>query len=947
MFDENGDEVNKPATDVFEIEDFTAATEWENFMDELENIVRGWKLVGARHRRSKGAASTSSGWKQKQVEMSYLNFPFLVTHYKEDDKLEFESDVVEDDNTSSCVLDDLTRGKYDFSSSGPIPSTFFALSEMIVISPAGKEILGNETRAGQVVGAVNIALHNTDCRLPVLVQVMEPRKQLYIGTAISNNCRTEFSSVQLNKRPAHVTHLAGLLQLFKNRISSPLPVEISPTTVSVRFSHQLEDWTSYSWSVDPPDLDLFTLSGDTDFIQLKEIQFGCVSDPVAGLVLHTTWRDLSEELIVDNSVHSDLDPLEAPEWSISIMLQEKPECLLGRHIGAVLQLCSDSRNMKQLLGDILDGETDDEGGHVSGLLDKIASGGGPQMSPYSLTNIARQVRPLRNRSPTGGPLKPALLKYVLSYLFPDSADPCLHPYFLVDRNTAVNSQTADQLYCGGSVKTSPWDGLAWRLSTTVACCVGWAGAAGVAHLLHEFCLEVRYRWENGISLPGVKDGPPDTGSTLLHQKLQMINCCIARRIVATSSSSAAVSASLQNPPVTIPTDADMDSDDTDYDEFFECENDDNAKDNQAPPVNTHRPAWETSEGRTERIGQLRLLNDDDWIYRPMLQEPAPLTEDQLAEQAEVLMQLGSDQAGSEVRAKLQSVNLLSDMESFKAANPGCVLGDFVRWHSPRDWQEGVGLSPRMKLPGNMWTELWEQARAVPAHRQKRLFDETREAEKVLQFLTNLTPGELAQLTMPTLLQAGHYRILSCPESTVCSELNNEIASLLASLSKLLCLPEVKHYRGNVRLEEFAARESKCWKVLELLTTSEVAISRLLSLNRKFMYDLTVAGGQEDLDTVKEMERFVKSLCGASEVVVPGAARGPAGRLIQSMFRESQQVQHPRVCGLPPPSTKQFTLRCVSARPLPSSRPTPQRLYACMAAGEFRLAGAYTIDRQYL
>ena len=46
---------------------------------------------------------------------------------------------------------------------------------------------------------------------------------------------------------------------------------------------------------------------------------------------------------------------------------------------------------------------------------------------------------------------------------------------------------------------------------------------------------------------------------------------------------------------------------------------------------------------------------------------------------------------------------------------------------------------------------------MPAHRQKRLFDETREAEKVLQFLTNLGPGDLAQLILPTLLQAAHIR----------------------------------------------------------------------------------------------------------------------------------------------------------------------------------------------
>ena len=37
---------------------------------------------------------------------------------------------------------------------------------------------------------------------------------------------------------------------------------------------------------------------------------------------------------------------------------------------------------------------------------------------------------------------------------------------------------------------------------------------------------------------------------------------------------------------------------------------------------------------------------------------------------------------------MQSASLLSDMESFRAANPGAVLGDFVRWYSPRDWIDG-------------------------------------------------------------------------------------------------------------------------------------------------------------------------------------------------------------------------------------------------------------------
>lgn len=41
------------------------------------------------------------------------------------------------------------------------------------------------------------------------------------------------------------------------------------------------------------------------------------------------------------------------------------------------------------------------------------------------------------------------------------------------------------------------------------------------------------------------------------------------------------------------------------------------------------------------------------------------------------------------------------------------------------------LSARMKIPGNMWVEAWETARVTPARRQKRLFDDTKEAEKVI------------------------------------------------------------------------------------------------------------------------------------------------------------------------------------------------------------------------
>lgn len=116
-----------------------------------------------------------------------------------------------------------------------------------------------------------------------------------------------------------------------------------------------------------------------------------------------------------------------------------------------------------------------------------------------------------------------------------------------------------------------------------------------------------------------------------------------------------------------------------------------------------------------------------------------------------------------------SASLLSDMESFKAANPNGKLEDFIRWYSPRDWIEDANaktidgkreqkrmrkqkrtiqiytqtlhlfradsgscsddtnqmrkgrLSSRMLIPGNTWQAVWNAAKPVPARRQVFFF----------------------------------------------------------------------------------------------------------------------------------------------------------------------------------------------------------------------------------
>ena len=48
----------------------------------------------------------------------------------------------------------------------------------------------------------------------------------------------------------------------------------------------------------------------------------------------------------------------------------------------------------------------------------------------------------------------------------------------------------------------------------------------------------------------------------------------------------------------------------------------------------------------------------------------------------------------------------------------------------------------MEVAGNPWLEAWSNAKPVPARRQKRLFDDTREAEKVGHWLTMLVLSEM-------------------------------------------------------------------------------------------------------------------------------------------------------------------------------------------------------------
>lgn len=86
----------------------------------------------------------------------------------------------------------------------------------------------------------------------------------------------------------------------------------------------------------------------------------------------------------------------------------------------------------------------------------------------------------------------------------------------------------------------------------------------------------------------------------------------------------------------------------------------------------------------------------------------------------------------------------------------------------------------MMIPDNPWSTTWASAQPVPAHRQKRLFDDTREAEKALHYLSSKRIGQIAQLLLPPLMHAALHT-LSSQEQEALPSLPDVAQSILNKL----------------------------------------------------------------------------------------------------------------------------------------------------------------------
>ena len=140
---------------------------------------------------------------------------------------------------------------------------------------------------------------------------------------------------------------------------------------------------------------------------------------------------------------------------------------------------------------------------------------------------------------------------------------------------------------------------------------------------------------------------------------------------------------------------------------------------------------------------LKLLNSDDLIVIPEVLEDG--TEGLTSDRAEVY----SDSSRELFEDNRALKRLVSDMQAFKAANPDSTLADFIRWHSPRDWNESDKcLSGRMSSKDNDWTNIWEGVEPLEARRQRPLFNPREEIANSIHYLEDIEVGQLLEQFLP-------------------------------------------------------------------------------------------------------------------------------------------------------------------------------------------------------
>ncbi|XP_073118917.1 uncharacterized protein [Henckelia pumila] len=597
----------------------------------------------------------------------------------------------------------------------------FGVKEFLVIAPqSASGVVLDAPEASKLLSAVAIALSNCSCLWPAFVPVHDPSRKAYIGIQNMGTVFTRrFEADRIGSQvPIKLMHLEGLYELFISKFAYTA-VDLSMHHFEVQFKMQLTYRTP--------------IYNEEDEVQESEAE-GTESGESLKSDNHgkTQWDDDCPW----SQWYSAEDPVKGFQL-LAIWSEITAESSLDM---AELENASPLEADKWFLNPNLSPNLGVSGENTIGFASQLRL----LARALEMSLDAQFVEDFVSGSET---LKssevvppPTVLDRVLKDLFHEVAGAQLDFSLGEHRNSrAVKGAALESLFAQFCLH---------------ALWFGNCSIRAIAVLWIEFVREVRWCWEESQPLPRMPvSGTIDLSTCLINQKLHMLAVCINKKCEQDKGNDVGGSgdSDTAHEDILVPR---VFSSSPDVGEGLERKQD--RKHSSGGPVN------------------MMLLKSRKSMHAPIIQDPPPMTEDMHEERLQAAQALGNSFNFS---AQLEKDILASDMSAFKAANPDAVFEDFIRWHSPKDWendgsiehnqvsqsnanQGSAGewpprgrLSERMSDHGNLWRKIWNEALPLNASEQKPLLDPNREGEKVLHYLETLKPHQLLQQIICTAFRA--------------------------------------------------------------------------------------------------------------------------------------------------------------------------------------------------
>ncbi|KAL8129045.1 hypothetical protein V2J09_018200 [Rumex salicifolius] len=709
-------------------DDFTLASSWERFISEIEAICRLWSADGLKNLREKGAirlGSVGNLYKAKK-KLKYNSKSYYMEYYFEDKK------------NGKVKSWDSTLHELQLS---------FGVNDFLVISPkSASSVVLDPPEASKLLSAIAIALSNCSSQWPAFVPVHDSSRKAYMGiqnmgTTFTRRFQADYIGSQV---PLKLMHLEGIYELFVSKFAfstSDMSMHLFKAQFTMKLTYRtLPDDGDYIRDVDAEKNEY----GEETAGEPKRrsqwdddcpwSEWYSAEDPVKGFELITIWSEKIIQSSLEMAEVENSSPHEAETWLLLPTLSEKlndetKERMVG--FASQLSLLVSALEMSfdaQFLEDFVSVESGS---------DKLKAGAA--------------IPP------------PTAVDRVLKELFHEGDGVPDFSKGEHKRSRAIKGAPLESLFAQFCLQ-SLWFGN--------------CNIRAISTLWIEFVREVRWFWEESQPLPRMPvDGVIDLSSCLINQKLHMLAICIQKKSEAnpefydaTASHSDVEHDQIKDDPVSERKSAGILKKDSQVspESLIDTVGSSTDAENSAMTAES-KFSDKTRVGSAGFNGSTLLLNSYQRMHVPFTQDPPLMTEDMHEERLRAVEAFGDSFSFS---AQLEREILLSDMSSFKAANPDAVFEDFIRWHSPGDWEaddsEEVGaseaqarpnwpphghLSKRMSEQGNFWRKLWNDAPALPADEQKPLLDPNREGEKVLHYLETVRPFQLLEQMICTAFRA--------------------------------------------------------------------------------------------------------------------------------------------------------------------------------------------------